>query len=97
MTPLACSVLFGRSGEAVRRAAREGHIRTRLALTLTAKKVRLIDFESARDYWGSDQLDKHAFRRLRRQAVLGLTIHGRTYQVLHPHPTYHLDGSADWD
>ena len=97
LTPLACSVLFGRSGEAVRRAAREGHIRTRLTVTLTAKKVRLIDFESARDYWGSHELDKHALRRMRRQAVLGLTVHGRTHQVLHPHPVYRLDGSTDRD
>ena len=78
LTPLACSVLFGRSGEAVRRGARGGHIRTRLIVKLTSKPIRLIDFESARDYWSPHELDMHALRRMRRQAVLGLTVHGRT-------------------
>ena len=91
LTPLGASYLFGRSGEAVRRAAREGHVRTRVALAFTAKQVRLLDLQSCINYWAEDPWPTHrepldvALAQMRRY---GITLRdGMTdYEVLHSFP-----------
>lgn len=83
LTPFACSVLFGRSGEAVRRATREGFVKSRLVVAFTAKQVRLIDLQSALNYWG-----KPRTRQLKtmRKNMITLTVKGKRYEILHPLP-----------
>ena len=51
ITPLGAAVAFGKSGEAVRRAARVGHVRTQCSLMITGAQVRMLDLESAISYW----------------------------------------------
>lgn len=91
LTPLAACALFGRSGEAVRRAAREGLVRTRLELLLTATPVRLLDLQSALDYWAENPWPawrEPLVSEVRRMRGYGLTVHAADewYQVLHPWP-----------
>lgn len=92
LTPLAACTLFGRSGEAVRRAAREGHVHTRASLMLTAKQIRLIDLKSALAYWGRPggvgiPPLEHSLQDMR---AYGFTFrpdpHSPELQVLHPYP-----------
>ena len=100
LTPLAASVLFGRSGEAVRRAAREGHVRTRLALAFTAKQVRLLDLRSAVRYWAEDPWPSYreplesALASMRRCGVT-LRYAATDYEVLHPYPLAAMGDSID--
>ena len=54
LTPLGACFLFGRSGEAVRRAVREGHVETPFSLKFSAKEIRMIDLQSAIAYWAED-------------------------------------------
>ena len=51
LTPLGACFLFGRSGEAVRRAVRKGHVETPFSLKFSAKEIRMIDLQSAIAYW----------------------------------------------
>ena len=51
LTPLAASVLFGKSGEAVRRATAEGVVTSPCTLRFSDRPIRLIDLESAIAYW----------------------------------------------
>ena len=51
LTPLAACVLFGKSGEAVRRATAEGHVTSPCELQFSERPIRLIDLGSAIAYW----------------------------------------------
>ena len=51
LTPLAASVLFGKSGEAVRRATAEGLVESPCALRFSERLIRLINLDSAIAYW----------------------------------------------
>ena len=51
LTPLAASFLFGKSGEAVRRATAEGHVISPVELQFSERPIRLIDLHSALGYW----------------------------------------------
>ena len=106
LTPLAACVLFGRSGEAVRRAAREGLVITRLALAFTSKQVRLLDLNSAVHYWGRG--DRRKYRQRIEEEVTEMRNFGVTilyeeteYRVLHPYPLvppqYTLNMADDLD
>lgn len=100
LTPLGACVLFGRSGEAVRRAVREGHVATPLSLSFTAKEIRLIDLKSARRYWAEDPWPtyrrpfKEEIAEMRRFGVT-LKFGGIEYAVLHPSPLVHT-GHLGW-
>ncbi len=90
LTPLAACALFGRSGEAVRRAAREGLVATPFSVAFTAKEIRLIDLSSATAYWGADQRSGHEpFKtevdRMRDYGVV-IQFDEHQYAVLHPFP-----------
>ena len=88
LTPLAACALFGKSAEAVRRAAREERVIELFELWLTEKRVRLIELQSAIKYWARDpwptylepleeQLD-----RMRRNGVSVSEVHqvGRVHR-----------------
>ena len=91
LSPLACSVLFGRSGEAVRRAAREGHVMTMFVLVPTAKQIRFLELQSAIKYWAEKPWPSYC-EPLEKQIVdmrrMGVTIEidGTRFNVLHPYP-----------
>ena len=52
LTPLAASYLFGRSAEAVRTAVRKGHVASPFSFWFDGKEIRMLDLDSALDYWG---------------------------------------------
>ena len=56
LTPLACSVLFGRSGEAVRTAARKGLVASPFSFWFDAREIRMVDLQSAIAYWGAENV-----------------------------------------
>ena len=86
LTPLGACVLFGRSGEAVRRAVREGHVATPFSLSFTSKEVRMIDLKSACSYWAKGLMPtREAIARMRDFGVI-LRFGGIEYAVLHPSP-----------
>lgn len=90
LTPIAACVLFGRSGEAVRRAVREGHVRTPFSLAFTAKEVRLIDLQSAAAYWSTERGIGLApweteIAEMRRYGTV-IQVHETEYAILHPYP-----------
>ena len=86
LTPLAASVLFGRTGEAVRTAARKGHVVSPFALAFTAKMIRLLDLESAREYW-AESAAENLEGQLSDMRRIGMTIEvsAQKYRILHPH------------
>ena len=90
LTPLAACVLFGRSGEAVRRAVRKGHVNTPFSLAFTAKEVRMIDLRSAEGYWGTERRTGYEpweteVYRMRGYGVV-IQVDETEYHVLHPYP-----------
>ena len=94
LTPIAASVLFGRSNEAVRRATSEGVVKTACVLEFSAKRrVRLIDLESAKSYWlrGERRSYRDSFEaEVQRMRGYGITF-GRSaattqFRILHPFP-----------
>ena len=86
LTPMAACVLFGRSGEAIRRACREGHVHTQLALAFTGKQIRLIDLKSAVNYWGDEAWPGTIASQIEKMKLLGISIvhQGQVYNVCHP-------------
>ena len=92
LTPLAASVLFGKSNEAVRRAAAEGHVKTSCVLEFSHKRrVRLLDLNSAKAYWLRGE--RPSFLEWFESEVEGMRRHGITfarslalphYRILHP-------------
>ncbi len=51
LTPVAACELFGKSAEAVRRAVAEGFVKSPGELRFGVRPIRLIDLQSALDYW----------------------------------------------
>ena len=93
LTPLAAAVLFGRSGEAIRLAARAGQVETPVTIMLTEKEVRCIDLESALSYWDFEKCrnDPGADLQLELDQMRswGITVtdsSGLSYRVLSPFP-----------
>lgn len=103
LTPLGACVLFGRSTEAVRRAAREGKVRTELVIDFEARPVRLVELQSALQYWKRPNYSGNYERGLSslREAAPVLEVSGQRYKILHPwalarvHPT-HPDTPSIW-
>ena len=92
LTPLAASVLFGKSGEAVRRAVKEKQVKSPIALMFGAKPIHLIDLDSARRYWLREPWP--SYRRNLEQQLTEMRCNGMTidysgaltrYRVLHPY------------
>ena len=88
LTPLGASILFRRSGEAIRRAVREGYVESPFTISWTGKNIRMIELESAEFYWcvntdKSPQSYRQELFRMREDSVL-LTFGDKTYRVLHP-------------
>ena len=94
LSPIAASVLFGKSTEAVRRAISEGHVESPFALQFGSNVIRMIDLDSAKAYWMRSERPSYLeswsseVERMRRN---GLTVYrsaalGR-YRILHP---FHL-------
>ena len=85
VSPIAAVVLFGRAEPAVRKASREGHVRTELIFSLgnrpMSEATRLIEFESAKEYWGEPYA-----RELKsmRETPIFIEMDGCRYKVLHP-------------
>ncbi|MDE0052603.1 MAG: hypothetical protein OXO52_22705 [Rhodospirillales bacterium] len=93
LTPVAASVLFGRSDESVRRAVAEGLVHSPVALQFGAQAIRLIDLESARAYWM--RTERPSYREpfaaeVERMRSCGITFSDSSeidrYCVLHPFP-----------
>ena len=82
ITPLAAVVLFGRSGQAVRLASREGRVRTELVFYLERHAVRFIELESAKAYWGK-HLHENELKAMQEKPIF-LEFSGLRYKVLHP-------------
>ena len=90
LTPLAASYLFGRSGEAVRTAARKGHVASPFSFWFDGKEIRMLDLKSALDYWGRDTASrgfKNLENELRQMRSYGkhvtVDIFGDKYRILH--------------
>ena len=90
LTPLAASYLFGRSGEAVRTAARKGHVASPFSFWFDGKEIRMLDLKSALDYWGRDTAArgfKNLEDELQQMRSYGehvtVDIFGDTYRILH--------------
>ena len=83
LSPLAAVVLFGRSGQAVRLASRQGRVRTETVCYLERHAVRLIELSSAIAYWGKGDSFESRLEDLRRGSFV-LEIDGFRYCVLHP-------------
>ena len=90
LTPLAASYLFGRSAEAVRTAARKGHVKSPFSFWFDGKEIRMLDLESARAYWGTDNVTsrgqnvKHELDQMRLYGeYVSVKIPGRgSYRIL---------------
>ena len=84
LTPIAASMLFRRSSEAVRSAARKGYVDSPVALAFTAKHVRLLDLQSACQYW-SAHVSTSMKSQLADMRRFGVTIEadGERYCILH--------------
>ena len=90
LTPLAACYLFGRSGEAVRRAVREGQVTTPFSLGFTAKEIRMIDLRSAMAYWSTDRGRGYEpfeadVDRMRGYGMV-VEVFEADYAILHPYP-----------
>jgi len=91
LSPLAACVLFGKSGEAVRRAIKTGHVAS-FALEFSSKRaIHLIDLESAKAYWMRGERASYLgslSAEIERMRFNGITIsksNARTsYRILHP-------------
>ena len=83
LTPLAARTLFSKSGEAIRKAVRLGHVAAPFTLRANERDVALIDLGSAVDYWG--QPDANLLIQMRANAH-NLGIGYLVYSVLHPTP-----------
>ena len=85
LTPLGACILFGRSTEAVRRAARERKVRVELIIDFEASPVRLIELESAQRYW---KVPKYPGRgdplSDMRDCAPVFEVSGERYRILHP-------------
>ena len=91
LTPVAASVLFGRSDEAVRRAVAEGLVRSPIALKFGAQAIRLIELESAKAYWMRTERPSYVepfAAEVDRMRSCGITFtdswESEHYRVLHP-------------
>ena len=93
LTPIAARVLFGKSGEAVRRATSEGFVTTSFVLEFSAKQViRLIDLDSAKAYWLRGERPSYMesfsseLKRMQRNGITVSKSEARThYRILHPY------------
>ena len=88
LTPLAACVLFGRSIDAVRTAAKRGHVASRFSMLFTDKQIRFLDLHSAVAYWG-EQADQAT--ELERFRLNGFEFRidwepWQPYRILHPYP-----------
>ena len=93
LTPVAATVLFGRSDEAVRRAVAEGLVRSPIALHFGAQPIRLIELESAKAYWMRTERPSYMepfAAEVDRMRGCGITFTDAweidRYRVLHPYP-----------
>ena len=91
LTPLGACFLFGRSGEAVRRAVREGHVETPFSLKFSAKEIRMIDLQSAIAYWAEvpwPTYSKPLDVQINEMHDTGITVRfrGMEYDILHLWP-----------
>ena len=93
LTPVAASVLFGRSDEAVRRAVSVGLVHTPIALQFGAQAIRLIDLESAKAYWMRSERPSYMepfAAEVDRMRNCGITFTDsweiERFRVLHPLP-----------
>ena len=89
LTPLAASYLFGRSAEAVRTAARKGHVASPFSFWFNGKEMRMLDLNSALDYWGRDTASRGSRNlkdELRQMSLYGegvtVEIFGDKYRIL---------------
>ena len=103
LTPVAARVLFGKSGEAVRRATSEGFVTTSFVLQFSVKQViRLIDLESAKAYWlrGERASYMESFSaEVERMRLKGITVCKSDalthYRILHPYPLMLFGSNAE--
>ena len=85
LTPLAACVLFGRSIDAVRTAAKRGHVASRFSMMFNAKQIRFLDLHSAVAYWGEQADQATELERFRRYGF-EFSFVFQTYRILHPYP-----------
>ncbi len=103
LTPIGACVLFGKSGEAVRRAIKEKLVDVPVVLPFNTKQtIPLIDLESARRYWLRHPRPSYygnLERQLNEMRVNGMTIYQSAalshFRVLHPYAL--MEGSAAVD
>ena len=85
LAPLGACFLFGRSGEAVRRAVREGHVETPFSLKFSAKEIRMIDLQSAIAYWADLRSLDVQINEMRDNRIT-VRFGGMEYDILHLWP-----------
>ena len=88
LTPIAACVLFGRSIDAVRTAAKRGHVASRFSMMFNAKQTRFLDLRSAVAYWGEQAYHATELEHFRH---MGFEFSfdwqpSQPYRVLHPYP-----------
>ena len=103
LTPLGASVLFGKSGEAVRRAVENGSVQSPCALRFGERPIRLLDLESAIAFWHRSRPLEAALQDMR---FKGITFAGQVqigndgpvkdddlcmFRILHPVPLVERD------
>ena len=91
LSPMAASVLFGKSPETIRRAVNEGHVRSPFALQFGSKAIRMIDMDSAKAYWLRSGRPSYMgawsseIERMRDYSITVYRSRARThYRILHP-------------
>ena len=92
LSPIAASVLFGKSAEAVRRAVSEEHVESPFALQFGTKAIRMIDLDSAKAYWMRSERPSYMeswsteVERMRRNGVTVFRSEALThFRILHPY------------
>ena len=87
LTVQGASTLFGRSDQAVRMAARNGRVDTRLYLegltSATGQRTRLITLESALNYWNRPKFYEHTLEEMRSWSIF-IEADTIQYRILHP-------------
>ena len=93
LTPLAACVLFGKSGEAVRRAVKGRLVKSHMVLPFGTKQtIPLIDLDSARRYWVRHprpaylpNLEAEIDEMRRHGMTIGKSRATTHYRILHPY------------
>ena len=82
LTPKAATVLFGITNASVRAARLHGKVKPECTFSITAKRVHLINLQSALDYWKLPEDMRETLARMRHCGTTA-AVGSEFYNILH--------------